>query len=49
MPKELRNTISIVSKVFFGTVDTGCCESKPGKYDGWRCDDIPIKDWPYEK
>ncbi len=25
-----------------------CRKSKPGKYSGWKCDEIPDEDWPLD-
>lgn len=40
------NKIKEVVKEILGSSDLSCSKSKPDKYDGWRCIDIPEKDWP---
>ena len=45
MDKELEKAILLL----LDHVEGKCRQRKVGEYDGCRCDDIPIKDYPLEK
>jgi len=40
--------IEVIEKLL-GNMEKKCRLSKPGKYSGWKCDEIPEDDWPLDK
>lgn len=38
-----------IIKLLLGHIEKKCRKGKSGKYDGWRCDEIPQQDFPIKE